>query len=344
MERNYHDKEKWFDTTIYGGHFCAAKIIKGNGDENFDADRFINSEMGEKILGRIMNELVVYGGQNWDHPDMIKWWADRGVKKTIYNAEDRANAWITYVPDTIDTESGEKVPVVFCFHGGGGTLFESENHGFVHYCREGRYIVICPENQNSDTKLCGDRIGYYLDQAEAHGLPVDRTRVYLTGMSMGGVASIYNSLAHNSEVAAIAAHSCGMILERPTRFLELTDEMFAASQPMPMHLFIGQNDFKQLPLAPAVIDGLNRYLKMDGCNATAASSDNMVGITGDKVDEEFIDGALHTTVHFDSPEYGNILNVTGIEGHPHWVSYSFAEISWPFLSRFRRVNGKLEFV
>jgi len=49
-------------------------------------------------------------------------------------------------------------------------------------------------------------------------------------------------------------------------------------------------------------------------------------------------------VRFNSPEYGNILNVTGIEGHPHWVSYSFAEIAWPFLSRFRRVNGKLELV
>lgn len=343
MERNYPNKEKWYDTTIYGGHFCAAKIIQGNGDENFDVDRFINSEMGEKILGRIMNELVVYGGDHWDHPDMTQYWAERGVEKIIHNATDRANAWITYVPDTIERNAGKLYPVVFCFHGGGGTLFESENHGFVHLCREKQYMVICPENQNSQTTLCGDRIGYYLEQMERMGLPIDRSRVYLTGMSMGGIAAIYNGLTHNSEVAAIAPHSCGGIFEGGEHFLPLTDEMYANAEPMPMYLILGQNDFKQLPLAPGVIDGLNKWNAMCGCHPIVPAPEaNLVGISGDNVEERMIDGTMHTTVSFDSEQYGNIVNITGVEGHPHWVCYSFAELAWPFLSRFRRVNGKLE--
>ncbi len=43
---DYPDKKLWFDSTIYGGHFSAYQIMKGNGDNTFDIDAFINSKLG----------------------------------------------------------------------------------------------------------------------------------------------------------------------------------------------------------------------------------------------------------------------------------------------------------
>lgn len=339
--RNYTNKDRWDDTTIYGGHMSAGKIFKNNGDNTFDYQRYINSAAGEKVLDRIMNELVIYGGDRWDHPDMIQYWKERGVNKVIHNGQDRENAWISYIPENL-ANTGELYPVFLDYHGGGGTLFESENHGFVELCAEKKFIVICPEDHNTDTQLCADRVGFYLDEAKKLGYPIDPCRVYLTGMSMGGVATLYGSMSNPDIVAAAAAHSSAMALDRDGRFLPITDEMYAEADKMPMFIAIGQCDFNQLPMKEEIVRGLNRWLKMNGCHEVARMSEaNMVGILGDRVDEEVRDGLTHTFVRFYD-DNGIPLNlVMGIENHPHWVCYSFARIVWDWISHFSRVDGKL---
>lgn len=339
--RNYSKKEKWDDTTLYDGFMSAGKIFKGNGDNTFDYERYINTEAGEKILNRIMNELVVYGGDKWDHPDMIQYWKERGVDKVIHNVEDRENAWISYVPEKI--KGTQKLyPVFLDYHGGGGTLFETENHGFVELCAEKEFIVIAPEDHNTDTQLCADRVSYYLDEAEKSGYPIDRTRVYMTGMSMGGVATLYGSIANCDIIAGAAAHSSAMALDQDGCFLKITDEMYAKANKMPMLIIIGQCDFNQLPLAEGIVNGLNKWLAINGCKkAERTPDDNMVGISGDKVDSEIREELNYVYVRYLN-EAGIPMNiVAGVENHPHWVSYSFASIVWDWISCFRRVDGKL---
>jgi hypothetical protein len=342
---NYPDKQLWYDTTVYGGKLSAAKIVAGNGSKGFDIETFINSEMGEKIMSMIKNELVIYGGKNWNHPDMIKYWTDRGVIKEIHNIEDSKHTWITYVPDYMNKQGDiNKYPVVFSAHGGGGTLFEAENHGFVRICREKGFIVVAPENENSNAIFSAANLKPLLDEMEKLGYPIDRSRVYYTGMSAGGSASLYTGLKDYKLVAAIAGHSSPRPLDKtsdkyPTL---ISDDMYNTGTEVPMWLAVGEFDFGQLPLSEGIITGLNKWLAMNGCSKTSATKDNMIGITADAITVRKLYGVNYTFADFYNKQGIKMNQIIGIQGHPHWVTPNFAESAWDFMSKFSRSqDGKL---
>ena len=336
---DYPDKPLWHDSTVYGGHLDAAKIIAGNGSAGFDIDRFIDSEMGEAIMSMIKNELVIYGNQNWNHPDMIRYWSDRGVIKEIHNIEDPKHTWISYVPDYMMQQgNSRKYPVVFSAHGGGGSLWEAENHGFVAISNEKGLIVVAPENENSNPQVSVDALGPILDEMEKLGYPVDRSRIYYTGMSAGGVASLYVGLKAAGQVAAVAAHSSPAPLDKTSdRFTGLmTDDMFTTGNRVPMWLAVGEFDYGQLPLSAGTIEGLNSWLAMNGCKQTSATADNLIGINADSVAVKEFYGVDYTFADFFDHEGVKMNEVIGIQGHPHWVSPNFAESAWEFMRKFSR--------
>ncbi len=116
------------------------------------------------------------------------------------------NSWYEYVPAGF----GEKgpVPLVVQLHGGGQdglrwariTLWHvlAEQHGF---------IVIYPNSPEYGTWRCGERDIRYL-----HGLidhicckyPVDRSRIFMQGMSNGDMMTLAYSMAHPETLAAAA--------------------------------------------------------------------------------------------------------------------------------------------
>ncbi len=343
---DYPDKELWHDGKAFGGQMTPAQIVQGNGSEGFDVEKVINSEMGEKLMEMAKYELAVYGVNNWDHPDMTKYWANQGVIKEIHNLEDKKHTWITYMPEYMGKKGNKKkYPLVFSAHGGGGTLFEAENHGFVKICHDKGFIVVAPENENSNAEYSAKNLITILDDMEKSGFPIDRSRVYYTGMSAGGMASLYTGLVEHKIVAAIAAHSS-------PRGLDLTSdgvypglikkEMYNLDTEVPMWLAVGEYDFGQLPFTEGIIDGLNLWLKMNGCSETTATKDNMIGITASKITIEKLYGVDYTYADFYNKEGILINKIIGIEGHPHWVNPSFAESAWEFMSKFSRdKNGML---
>jgi hypothetical protein len=342
---DYPDRKLWYDTTVYGGKLSASKIVAGNGSKGFDIEKFINSEMGEKIMSMIKNELVIYGNKNWNHPDMIKYWNDRGVIKEIHNIEDPKHTWITYVPDYMKMSgNSQKYPVVFSAHGAGGTLFEAENHGFVHICHEKRFIVAAPENENSSAVFSASNLKPLLDEMEKLGYPIDRSCVYYTGMSAGGSASLYTGLKEYKIVAAVAAHSSPRPLDQSSdKYPQLiTDDMFNIGTEVPMWLAVGEFDFGQLPFSEGIITGLNKWLAMNGCHKASATRDNLIGITADSITVRKLYGVDYTFADFYGKQGVKMNLVVGVQGHPHWVSPNFAESAWDFMSKFSRSgNGKL---
>jgi poly(3-hydroxybutyrate) depolymerase len=296
-------------------------------------------------MSMIKNELVIYGDKNWNHPDMIKYWTDRGVIKEIHNIEDSKHTWITYVPDYIKKQSDTKqYPVVFSAHGGGGTLFEAENHGFVRICREKGFIVVAPENESSNAIFSAANLKPILDEMEKLGYPIDRSRVYYTGMSAGGSASLYTGLKDYKLIAAVAGHSSPRPLDQtsdkyPTL---ITDDMYNTGTAVPMWLAVGEFDFGQLPFSEGIITGLNKWLAMNGCSKTSATKDNMIGITADSITVKKLYGVNYTFADFYNKQGVAMNQIIGIQGHPHWVTPNFAESAWDFMSRFSRSqDGKL---
>ena len=356
---DYEDKDLWFDTTVYGGFYSAYQIMEGNGDDTFDVDAFINSEQGELIMSRIKYELALLGDSQYASQEMIDYWAQQGVIETVYDSDDPEHEWLTYVPEYMydEANAGKTWPVVFCHHGNGGTLFESTDHGFVHICYDEGFMVVVPENENSDADYTIEMLPQYLDELEANGYPIDRSRVYVAGMSKGGMTSFSVGLECNDVVAAIAPHSAtfGMLLEgeSSTSILRgetvvhegtVTQEALDACADrggIPVWMQLGECDMNQLPMTEGMINSLNAWLEMNNCPTRAeATNSNLIGITADRVYTRELDGTMYTFAEFDNADGITTMVVVGIEGLPHWVSYSYSKLAWDFMSQYSMENGQ----
>lgn len=330
---NYPDKKLWFDSTIYGGHFSAYQIMKGNGDDTFDIDAFINSKQGELTMNRVKYELTLIGNGQWAGEEMVNYWKSQGVIETTHDADDPTHEWITYVPKYMYAEENadKTYPVVFALHGNGNDLFTSQNLGFVHICYDNGFIVVTPEAENSDAAYMAENLPVFLDKLEAEGCPIDRTRVYVGGMSKGGGSTLTIGAEMSDTVAAIAPHSSAFGL----------DVDVSKTNGMPVWLQIGESDMHQLPMSQEVINNLNTWLKMNNCPTKAAATDsNMIGITADKVYTQKLDGTTYTFAEFYNTDGVKTMVVVGIEGLPHWVSYSYPQLAWDFMKQYSIVNGK----
>ena len=352
---SYPDKELWFKSDLYGGFYSPYQIMAGNGDDTFDVDAFINSKQGELIMSRIKYELALVGDKNYASQTMIDYWAEQGIIETAYNSDDPEHEWLTYVPDYMMAEGNtEKYPVVFSHHGNGGTLFEATDHGFVHICYEEGFMVVVPENENTDAELSIEMLPKYLDQMEAMGYPIDRSRIYVAGMSKGGSTTLRIGLECSDIVAAIAPHSSafGMLMDGTTinSYLNgsehamqgsVTQAQLDACGEIPVWLQIGECDMNQLPFAQGTIDSLNAWLEMNDCPTKATATDsNIIGITADRVYNAELDGTTYTFAEYYNTDDIKTMVIVGVEGLPHWVSYSYSKLAWDFMSQYSIVNGE----
>ncbi len=351
--REYEDKALWFDGTVYGGFYCPYLIVKGNGGENFDIDSFINSEEGEKIMSLIKYELALLGDSEWASDTMIEYWASRGIVESVYNHDDPDHEMLVYTPDYMLAEDNtETYPVIFCYHGGGGTLFEATDHGFVNIAYDNGFIVVVPENEGIDFEYTCANISTQLDFLEEEGYPIDRTKVYTSGMSMGGWASLTCGVKNADILAGIIAHSSANLgLAQLDGYDQTwTLEEMAASAKIPLYLEVGEcesgaeingEETYQVPYNDYMITGLNAWLAKDGCGEAQKTDDNKLGVLADRNYTETIDGTEYTFAEFDDADGNMMVKLASVEGLPHWVSYSYAQIAWDFMKQFSRVDGEL---
>ena len=277
---DYVDKDLWFDTTIYGGFYSAYQIMAGNGDDTFDVNAFVNSRQGELIMSRIKYELCLLGEDQYASQEMIDYWAERGVIETAYLSDEvdeegyAAHEWLTFVPDYMYEEEndGKTWPVVFSFHGNNNTLFTGVNLGFVDICYDEGFIVVVPEAENSDGDFMVANLESYLDEMEAMGYPIDRSRIYTSGMSKGGRCSMYLAQEMPDVIAAASAHGSSFALDPDSDLSMFEDGTFNA---VPLYLACGESDLNQLPMGDVVIAGLNAWSQALGGGEVVAA-DNML--------------------------------------------------------------------
>ena len=106
-----------------------------------------------------------------------------------------AHTWYEYIPPKL-RGSKEKVPLLFYFHGGGCVgLYGAEQSGWHHIADRENFIVVYP-NASFDKKWnAWDTPKYPSDMAFVLALiehinkihPIDRSRIYISGFSMGSM-------------------------------------------------------------------------------------------------------------------------------------------------------------
>lgn len=146
--------------------------------------------------------------------------------------------YLIYLPEGYAPESRELWPMLVFLHGSGERGANKELlkvHGPPKLIEQGRklpFIVVspqCPEKVDFDTELV-----FALIDNLANTYNVDHSRIYVTGLSMGGAATWDLAMAYPGYFAAIAP-VCGYVNRNyPMRAGEIKD--------LPVWAFHGAND------------------------------------------------------------------------------------------------------
>jgi pimeloyl-ACP methyl ester carboxylesterase len=115
--------------------------------------------------------------------------------------------YLQYLPQEYANDTITRFPVLVFLHGVGETgsdIRKVRGHGLPRLIEEGRqfpFIVISPQSRvrSWDTRDLHDLL-----QNAFAGLRVDRDRIYLTGLSMGGYGTWNMAISHPEMFAAIA--------------------------------------------------------------------------------------------------------------------------------------------
>ena len=117
--------------------------------------------------------------------------------------------YVKYLPK--DYDESKKYPLVFFLHGAGergDDLDVASRHGFMKHVRESGkeypFIFIAPQCPFDKYWGCyTESLLAFLDDI-CDTLPIDRERIYLTGLSMGGTGTWMLAMADPARFAAIA--------------------------------------------------------------------------------------------------------------------------------------------
>ncbi len=130
------------------------------------------------------------------------------MKRVEHNEEHWVFPFVEYAPD----KAGGKLPLILQLHGagerglGGEQLSKVDVNGFSQLWKTGEYSCLailpqCPADSFWAARV--ESILKFLDQILAH-YDVDESRIYLTGMSMGGYGTWFTAMAAPERFAAIA--------------------------------------------------------------------------------------------------------------------------------------------
>jgi len=187
--------------------------------------------------------------------------------EVVFNSSGIERVYVVYIPSTLSPN--QPAPLVFSFHGRGSTSRQQELLCFFSVlAEEHQFIAVYPEGIdktfNAGELCCGsgevDDVQYTLDMIEDinnNHHPVNRSRIYSTGMSNGG----YMSVRLGCELSHVFAAIANVAGASPwSDFLANC----LASRPIPYLHFHGDADTTVVySSAERVVDG---FLTINGCN------------------------------------------------------------------------------
>ncbi len=210
----------------------------------------------------------------------------------------RERSYIAHVPP--QTREGRPLPVIVSFHGGGGYAAYHESHSHLDFVadREG-FLAVYPNGTGRRRErlltfnagsCCGyahdhqvDDVGFTLALLDdlARRTPLDRRRVYATGLSNGAMMAYRLAAQAADRIAAIAPVAGGMVVDSfaPSRPVAIMD-FHSVDDPRALyHGGLGPPfPFTKTRIVQPDMDSvLARWIAMDGCPGTPTVAATLVG-------------------------------------------------------------------
>ena len=191
--------------------------------------------------------------------------------------------WCEWIPEeALEEENEELFPLIMVYHGAGDDpVFEAEQNGWVEIAGEDRIIVVAPSDNyaegialfgdSGETQWSIDLLNYICEK-----YPVDESRIYLAGFSLGASQTVNTAREFMDRFAAIAPLAPPTVDVNPSILASMDYEAYGYDSlqiDLPMFFFVGTkdnsvtvNDEGVFKLPASAIDILNKQFLLNEVN------------------------------------------------------------------------------
>ena len=184
--------------TVKGGNAFNKAIISDAWKQIFSRTSRVCVTDNVVLNNKVKSEWVLMERPNY---------RELGIKRIEHKKEKLPDGtittWYDFVPEMVLSNPKTKVPLVITLHGmGDDPIYQAGSNGWIAKAGEKGFIVISPSYPGPTEE--GEKVVLAILDYAQQTYPIDETRVYLAGYSMGGAATIKIGLKNAGKFAAIA--------------------------------------------------------------------------------------------------------------------------------------------
>ena len=170
----------------------------------YDEEAFRKNDIGRR--NEELHALYDTYAENPLHPDLLRYWADRGLKKELFDSDGKTGfeapcAYSVFTPLSMD--KNKKYALIYFSHGGGHSIEWAETYGFNTQAAAERYIIVYAQNGGRFNDAAPEEFPRILESLKHKDYPIDWERVYAVGFSSGSEATARIAAAYPHMVAAV---------------------------------------------------------------------------------------------------------------------------------------------
>lgn len=325
-----------------------------------DTENVLNSEMVDRfweIIGKVTCRMCldtsIYTADNYYSatPFVLTKLPDAdGLNYTVFShtegvLEGAAEIceWYEYVPNAILEDDSEVVyPLIVVNHGSQDhPQFEAESQGFVEYAARNNYIVLTLRHQTLSEETVADDILKLIDYT-IEKYPIDESRIYIAGFSMGGMR-VGQVLRENAEkfAGAILMHtSIGVGTDKDGNGISDEFQNIADEVDIPIYYQLGEYDStfdgdSQMQTIEQITALNNIEITTSELNAGDCFGINTVK-GGDETWESSVNGMTYTLRQLENEEGVPLVEMAMLQGAAHVHFSGNATQAMEYLSQFSR--------
>jgi poly(3-hydroxybutyrate) depolymerase len=212
----YYKAVNQVDTEVSTGVFENSryklkKVIRADGQAHFEAGAI--SAAWDEIFSRTMRACVTDNvvlnnktSSEWvlmDRPNYKALGITRVDHKQGVLPGGSQTTWYDFVPDKVLANPQAKAPLVIVLHGfGDDPIYQAESNGWVAKAAQENFILISPDYPGMNAE--GEKAVMQVVAYAKSKYPVDESRIYLSGFSMGGGSTAMIGIKNVQTFAGIA--------------------------------------------------------------------------------------------------------------------------------------------
>lgn len=270
--------------------------------------------------------------------------------------------WFEYVPNTVKESQDSSLALIVTLHGNqNDPRLQGDSTGWPELAAKENFIVVSPEWQEKEVNffgcdgLGGEGVINLIDDLKVKYPQIDSSRIYLTGLSIGGAETFLLGAQYSNIFAAVASVSgVNVFADQVT---EIANNYNGGE--IPLLYLCGDHDFYQMiPVDGSskygtaylygdqvwdedenthIFSSIQAYQKMNGLEVSEIdmSKNEYYGIALENQgwtklgSKDMYTGTL-------SNENGVVMELAAIKDLAHWNYKPEAEYIWNFFEKYRR--------